>query len=215
MILILYKKHILLISMLCFTLAGCATDEYGNERPFTDAEKGVMIGAAVGVLAGLTTKNKKNKAKSDALTLVADERTNSILMGGDKSTRLSMKALIAHLDTPSEMVGNTHVIYLHYAKAKDLVSVLTGVGKTKAKAGAKGKKTRASNSSAIFNIQADESSNTLVITAAPDVYRSLENVIRKLDIRRAQVMVEAIITEISANKTNELGIQWFGDGSPW
>jgi len=62
MILILYKKHILLISMLCFTVAGCATDEYGNERPFTDAEKGVMIGAAVGVLAGLTTKNKKNKA---------------------------------------------------------------------------------------------------------------------------------------------------------
>ena len=167
----------------------------------------------VRVLTSLKQKNKKSKSASNALTLVADERTNSILMGGDKSTRLSMKALIVHLDTPSEMVGNTHVIYLHYAKAKDLVAVLTGVGKTKAKAGGKGKKKRSSANNNAFNIQADESSNTLVITAAPDIYRSLENVIRKLDVRRAQVMVEAIIAEISANKTNELGIQWFGDGS--
>ena len=166
----------------------------------------------VRVLTSLRQKNKKSKSSANALTLVADERTNSILMGGDKTTRLSMKALIAHLDTPSEMVGNTHVIYLRYAKAKDLVSVLTGVGKTKAKAGLKGKKSRSSSNTA-FNIQADESSNTLVITAAPDIYRSLESVIRKLDVRRAQVLVEAIITEISANKTRELGIQWFGDGS--
>jgi len=168
----------------------------------------------VRVLTSLRQKNKKNKNRADALTLVADERTNSILMGGDKSTRLSMKALIAHLDTPSETVGNTHVVYLHYAKAKDLVTVLTGVGKTKAKAGVKGKKTRGSSGRAVFNIQADEASNALVITAAPDVYRSLINVVKKLDVRRAQVLVEAIIAEISANKTRELGIQWFGDGSP-
>jgi len=167
----------------------------------------------VRVLTSLRQKNKKSKTKTDALTLVADERTNSILMGGDKSTRLAMKALVVHLDTPSETVGNTHVIYLHYAKAKDLVTVLTGVGKTKARAGTKGTKSRSSTKTA-FNIQADESSNALVITAAPDVYRSLQHVIKKLDVRRAQVMVEAIIAEISANKTNELGIQWFADGSP-
>ena len=166
----------------------------------------------VRVLTSLRKKNKNSKNSADALTLVADERTNSILMGGDKTTRLSMKALVAHLDTPSEMVGNTHVIYLHYAKAKDLVGVLTGVGKTKAKSGSKSKNSRTSSNSS-FNIQADESSNTLVITAAPDVYRSLESVIKKLDVRRAQVMVEAIIAEISANKTNELGVQWFADGS--
>ncbi len=168
----------------------------------------------VRVLTSLRQKNKKKKSRAAALTLVADERTNSILMGGDKSIRLTMKALIAHLDTPSETTGNTHVVYLHYAKAKDLVTVLTGVGKIKAKAGMKGKKTRGGNNNAIFNIQADEPSNTLVITAAPDVYRSLASVIKKLDVRRAQVLVEAIIAEISANKTNELGIQWFGDGSP-
>jgi len=60
--LIHYKKYILLFSIFVFAVSGCATDEFGNKRPFTDAEKGVMIGAAVGVLAGLTTKNKKKKA---------------------------------------------------------------------------------------------------------------------------------------------------------
>ncbi|MDH3325473.1 MAG: type II secretion system secretin GspD [Gammaproteobacteria bacterium] len=167
----------------------------------------------VRVLTTLQQKNQKSQPKTNSPTLVADERTNSILMGGDKTTRLGLKALIAHLDTPSEMVGNTHVIYLHYAKAKDLVSVLTGVGKIKAKAGGKSSKAQRSSSNGNFDIQADESSNTLVITAAPDIYRSLVSVIKKLDVRRAQVMVEAIIAEISANKTNELGIQWFGDGS--
>jgi len=169
----------------------------------------------VRVLTSLQQKNKKSKASAaSAPTLVADERTNSILMGGDKSARLALKGLIAHLDTPSETVGNTHVIYLHYAKAKDLVAVLTGVGKVKAKSTSKGKSKAASRQqNNDFNIQADESSNTLVITAAPDIYRSLQAVIRKLDVRRAQVLVEAIIAEIAANKTNELGMQWFVDGS--
>jgi len=167
----------------------------------------------VRVLTSLQKKDKKGKGSSSATTFVADERTNSILMGGDKSNRLSVKALIAHLDTPSETIGNTHVVYLRYAKAKDLVAVLTGVGNVKAKGQTKGKSSRSSSASRDFNIQADESSNTLVITAAPDIYRSLEQVIRKLDIRRAQVLVEAIIAEIAESRTNELGIQWFGDGS--
>ncbi len=164
----------------------------------------------VRVLTSLQQKNKKNKGKG-ALTLVADERTNSILIGGKKTQRLGVKAIIAHLDTPSEVTGNTHVIYLNYAKAKDLVTVLTGVGQSKAKGAKKGKSK--ARSSTTFNIQADEATNALVITAPPDIYRSLESVIRKLDVRRAQVMVEAIIAEVSIGKTNELGIQWFGDGS--
>jgi len=170
----------------------------------------------VRVLTSLQQKNrgKSKSSASQAPTLVADERTNSILMGGDKSVRLRLKSIIAHLDTPSETVGNTHVIYLNYAKAKDLVAVLTGVGKVKAKGkGRKGKTSARAKAATDFNIQADESSNTLVITAAPDIFRSLQAVIRKLDVRRAQVLVEAIIAEIAANKTDELGVQWFVDGS--
>ncbi len=170
----------------------------------------------VRVLTSLQRKGKKGAGSSNQVTLVADERTNSILLGGGKSDRLSLKALIAHLDTPGETSGNTQVIYLRYAKASDLVKVLTGVGKVTAqdakKVGGKGGAPSRS-STKDFDIQSDDSSNTLVITAPPDIFRSLEQVIRKLDVRRAQVLVEAIIAEIAANKTNEMGIQWFGDGS--
>jgi general secretion pathway protein D len=169
----------------------------------------------VRIINSLTQKSDKKNPQGSRVTLVADERTNSILIGGEKAQRLRTKAIVAHLDTPSETLGNTNVIYLRYAKADQLVKVLTGVGKVKAKERSKGKKGAASRNAQNFDIQADESSNALVITAAPDVYRSLESVIRKLDVRRAQVLVEAIIAEVSATKTTELGVQWFaGSESP-
>ncbi len=164
----------------------------------------------VRVLNSLQQAKRKNEPKSQQPTLVADERTNSILIGGEKAARLQLKTIIAHLDTPSETVGNTHVVYLRYAQAKDLVPVLTGVGKLQAKRSQKGKKTSASNLP--FNIQADEATNALVITAPPDVVRSLKTVIQQLDVRRAQVLVEAVIAEVSMSKAMELGVQWVAGG---
>jgi general secretion pathway protein D len=157
----------------------------------------------------------KGAQAGDRPMLVADERTNSILIGGDKSMRLQLRAIISHLDTPSEVTGDTHVVYLRYAKAKDLVPVLTGVGDSQKEQGGKkvaGRPT-ASRTSKLFDIQADENTNALVITAPPTVFRSLEAVIRQLDIRRAQVMVEAIIAEVSSDRAAELGVQWLFDGS--
>lgn len=171
----------------------------------------------VRVLTSLQQKATKGAAKGNTPTFVADERTNSILIGGDRSLRLQLRAIISHLDTPSEVVGDTHVIYLRYANAKDLVPVLTGVGDTQKKAGkggAKGKApVRASGGQPLLNIQADETANALVITAPPALFRSLEAVVRQLDVRRAQVMVEAIIAEVSVDKAAEMGIEWFFDGS--
>lgn len=162
----------------------------------------------------------KSAVAAGGLTLVADERTNSILLGGARSERLRLRALIAHLDTPLERNGNTTVIYLKYAQALDLVKVLKGVGTAQNKAaGGKsgavgGVASRSSSSRRTFDIQADESTNALVITAPQDVMRSLKEVIRKLDIRRAQVLVEAIIAEVSSDKAEELGVQWILDGRP-
>jgi len=175
----------------------------------------------VRVLSTLQQQASKQKGQAKKPTLVADERTNSILIGGDRSDRLQLRAIISHLDTPSEVVGDTHVIYLRYANAKDLVPVLTGVGdSTKSAAvkgapGAKGaaRRTSSGSGSPILNIQADESSNALVITAPPSLFRSLESVIRQLDIRRAQVLVEAVIAEVSSEKEAKLGIEWIVDGS--
>ncbi len=165
----------------------------------------------VRVLNSLRQQGAKQNPKAAKPTLVADERTNSILIGGDRTTRLQLRAIISHLDTPSETSGDTHVVYLRYAKAKDLATVLTGVGK--AKKGNGKAKTPAAVRNQPFDIQADESTNALVITATPTVYRSLASVIRQLDIRRAQVLVEAVIAEVSSDRSAELGVQWILDGS--
>jgi len=150
--------------------------------------------------------NSNPKAAGHKTKLVADDRTNSILLSGDKTTRLRMRALIANLDTPMDVGGNIHVVYLHNAVAKDLVPVLTGVSQTVAK----GKAGAAAGSSVV--IQADENTNSLVITAPPELYRSLKSVITQLDVRRAQVMVDAVIAEITTDKARELGVQWAVDG---
>jgi len=140
---------------------------------------------------------------------VADERTNSILLGGPKSSRLRTRALITHLDTPLDAGGYTHVIYLRNAVAKDLVPVLTGISKSISAQG-KGKTPVATQSNII--IEADENTNALVISAPANVVRSLKSVIQKLDIRSAQVLVEAVIAEVSEEARRELGVQWAGGG---
>jgi len=140
--------------------------------------------------------------------LVADERTNSVLLGGDRSDRLRLRVIISHLDTPLDAGGNTTVVYLNYAEAKDLVPVLTGVGK-KIEGETQGK---ISAPKGEFDIQADEAMNALVITAPPDVMRTIKRVITELDVRRAQVLVDAIIAEVSMNTARELGVQWVFSG---
>lgn len=160
----------------------------------------------------LTSLNKatdpKGKTAGQASTMIADDRTNSLILSGDPSWRTNMRLLIAQLDTPIANDDNTEVIYLKYAAAKSLVSVLQGVGKQQLKAqGAESPKGAASNTTR-FDIQADETTNALVVTAPPFLMRSLKSVIRKLDIRRAQVLIEAIIAELQYDKSIELGVEW-------
>ncbi|MDH5183109.1 MAG: type II secretion system secretin GspD [Gammaproteobacteria bacterium] len=144
-------------------------------------------------------------------TFVADERTNSILLAGDTAWRSRIHGLISQLDKPLGIeTGNTHVLYLRYAKAEDLAKVLTGVSQAENKVGEKAKKPAASGNA---SVQADAGTNSLVITAPPEQMRTLQAVVKKLDVPRAQVMVEAIIAEISDDKTRELGFQYLFDGT--
>lgn len=140
---------------------------------------------------------------------VADERTNTVILSGDQAKRLKLRALISHLDTPVESVGYTNVVYLHYAKADKLLDVLKGVVDTLTKSKNAGQ-IAVENSS--IGIEADESTNALVITAPPNILASLRNVIRLLDIRKAQVMVEAVIAEVSTETADQLGMQLAADG---
>ncbi|MEM7206319.1 MAG: type II secretion system secretin GspD [Pseudomonadota bacterium] len=173
-----------------------------------------------------------------ATRLAADERTNSVLISGDRASRLRMRGLIASLDTPLESGGNTKVIYLKYANAVDLATILKGVSAGQAKVGATtgsgtssaaagsaeaaqaaaaaaARRRASSNNTAgttTVDIQADEHTNALIITAPPDEMRNVLAVVRQLDIRRAQVLVEAIIAEISDDKSRELGVSFGADG---
>jgi len=159
--------------------------------------------------------DKAAEALGDTPKVFADERTNSILLSGGKSGRLRLRALITHLDTPITDGGETQVVYLNYASAKDLVPILQGVAATltgdvqpgKGAANATAPSGPGSSSSTA-TIQAHEGDNALVISAPPAVFRSLASVIRQLDIRRAQVLIEAVIAEVADETANELGIQW-------
>jgi general secretion pathway protein D len=154
------------------------------------------------------TGGSKSKA-SNQLTprLVADERTNSVVVSGEKRARKRAVALVKQLDNEQENSGNTRVVHLKYAQAKEVVKVLTGVAES-IKTGASTSKSKSKKSNRDVNIQAHEDTNSLVITAQPDVMRSLESVIRQLDFRRAQINVEAIIVEVSEGDGIDLGVQW-------
>jgi len=145
------------------------------------------------------------------VTVVADERTNSVLVTGDKTDRLRYRALITHLDTPLEEGGDTQVRYLRYTNAVDLATKLqsqySGSGPQAAAAGG-GKDAVPPAQRGEVSIWADESTNALIITAPPKTMKSMMQVIDKLDIRRAQVMVEAIIVEVTSDKAAELGVTW-------
>lgn len=138
--------------------------------------------------------------------LIADERTNSILLSGDRANRLRLRTLVAHLDTPLDGGENTQVVYLSYAKAQDLVPILESVAATLTRQMpvAEGKSGDGRNAT----IQAHAETNALVITAAPAVFRELSAVVRQLDVRRAQVLVEAVIAEVTDELADELGVQW-------
>lgn len=170
----------------------------------------------VRVLTTLTRSSAVGKAPGaggEQQVMVADERTNSVLLGGDRADRLRLRAIISHLDTPQDSGGNTDVVYLRYAEAKEIVTVLMGVGKIEEQESGQPKgATATSRRGGSFDIQADESTNALVITAPPDIMRTLKRVISQLDIRKAQVLVEAIIAEVSGDVAKDLGVQWLFSG---
>jgi general secretion pathway protein D len=184
-----------------------------------------------------------------SLKIVADDRSNSILLSGDDNVRARVKTLIMHLDTPVDTGSETQVRYLRFSDAEDLATRLkeqmsgtsggssssatsallnrqpvqptpnaqgnTGplpASPTAAPAGGAGPATL-SLAGGTATIWADKANNALVITAGQRSMRALNAVIDKLDIRQPQVYVEAIIAEVTVDKTADLGVNWAIDGS--
>ncbi|MFM2275557.1 MAG: hypothetical protein RL211_1429 [Pseudomonadota bacterium] len=159
-------------------------------------------------------------------TLVAEPRGNSLILRAANPARVNLvKSLIEKLDQPASQAangaaGNIYVVYLKNADATKLAATLRAAmaGETRVSltpatpAGAAGTTAAATagQSTTGGQIQADASTNSLIITAAEPQYRQLRAVIDKLDSRRAQVFVESLIAEVSADRAAEFGIQWQG-----
>jgi len=157
-------------------------------------------------------------AGGDRFSVVPDTRTNSILLRSDNPGRIALlRSLIEKLDVPARAMGSTRVIYLRHAEATKLVEVLRGLLSATA-AGAPpqgappGVGGRPGGGATPSLIQADEATNSIVINASDTVYNNLRLVVEQLDVRRAQVYVEALIAEMNADRTDELGIQWAAAG---
>ncbi len=159
------------------------------------------------LLAGEATA-APGAAATMRVTVLADPRTNSVLLRSDNPARMERaRALLASLDRPTSVPGNMRVVFLKNAEAtrvaETLRAVVAGGAVATAAAGA-----GAGASTPPSSIQADPPTNSLIITASDVVYNSLRTVIEQLDVRRAQVFVEALIVEVSADKAAEFGIQW-------
>ena len=167
--------------------------------------------AIVKVIQQLEKPDAQRGNATAPATLVADTRINGVLVNGDDMQRERIKMLIRRLDRPQITNSNVRVEYLKYAKAEQVATVLNGVLQNMQKLdSAEG--ASASSSQLKASVQADEDTNAILITADGDTLQSLMVLVESLDIRRAQVLVEAIIVELGTNNSKELGIEWMYNG---
>jgi len=139
--------------------------------------------------------------------IVADNRTNTIVVSANPALKNKIQSIVSELDRPLTTNTQAQVVYLKYASAEKLVPILDTLASSQ-----QGEESTDNN----ISIQAHNETNSLVIKAPPAVYRNIEQAIEKLDIRRQQVLVEAIIAEVSLDNSKELGVDWYapiaGDG---
>ncbi len=144
-----------------------------------------------------------NNGDRPSINLSIDERTNSILMAGDPNRRKQARNLIEQLDKPLTGQGNTQVVYLHYVDAKEIAPILTSL--------ASSIQANEKDSSGNISIESSDSANALVINAPPALLSTMKRVISQLDIRRAQVLVEALVVEVRGDVTSDVGVTWITD----
>ncbi|MEC9362534.1 MAG: type II secretion system secretin GspD [Pseudomonadota bacterium] len=175
----------------------------------------------VRILTAMTQQDKQSDPTSQPATIIADERSNSILIGGDKAARQKFIDIVRQLDIQLEDDGATQVVYLRHASAENLAPILEGYAQqvrevdnsSGAASGGGAAAPAAAGRSGGGTVDgarvlADPDTNALIITANPKAMRQIRDVIAQLDIRRAQVLVEAIVAEVSANKSSQIGVDW-------
>jgi general secretion pathway protein D len=162
-----------------------------------------LTSASAGDVARALAALRPEGAGASEARVVVDERTNSILLTGPPEARDRARALIVELDAPAPDGGDTQVIYLRYASAEDLVPILTNVAR-----GVSAVDAGQAQPGAGPTLEADPATNALIVRGQADEIESLQRLVRRLDIRRVEVLIEAIIAEVAIDTTRELGVQW-------
>lgn len=163
------------------------------------------------VTAGSATGGAKGAGRQGGSKLVADTRTNSLLVSGNKGFREKITRIVKRLDSKVRDTRNIHVVGLRFANAAELAPIIEKLAsESSAPVAAAVKGGKSGVNSQLTSVQADEQTNSLIITARPDKMSDLRSIINKLDVRRSQVLVEVIIAELFRVKDAELGIQWIG-----
>ena len=180
--------------------------------PLEHATADVMA-SSLNTVFKATSQDAKTAESTGSITIVDDERTNSLIVLASAVDTLKVRQLIGLLDKETPRgEGNIHVYYLQNANAEDLAKVLTEIptGETSSAGSQDPAKETAVVLSRDVQIIADKATNSLIINANKDDYLILENVIQKLDITRRMVYIEALIMEVNMSKQFELGVQWYG-----
>jgi len=170
--------------------------------------KEAWVGDIVKILTSLDPEKVSEGGKSKGasgvagrIRVVADERANRLILRGEKTARNRVRKLIETLDVPSEFSGKASVIRLQHADAKELSELLKNLmGDVKDEKG----KSKASGKVSIYP---DEGLNALVIRAEPSIMSEIKEIVSQLDIRRAQVLIEAAIVEVNGSIKDALGVQ--------
>jgi general secretion pathway protein D len=163
--------------------------------------KDAWVEDMVGLLEQLAPEQIGKGVKGpNRVNIVASERTNSMIIRGEPGTIEKLKALIAELDIPANRAGTIQVVRLAHSDAKDLAEILKNLIADK-------ETTEKGAQDVPLNIQADEGLNALVIRADPTTMVELKEIIRNLDLRRFQVLIEAAIVEVTTDFTHELGTE--------
>jgi len=157
--------------------------------------------------------NSSYKGSNDTkrnFSIQSVDSSNSVLLRGQSGVLDQIKEVISKLDSSTPKNSNLRVIYLKYANAEEIASILKEISDTLETEGVSTGSVRKKNT----NISFHKETNALIISAQPDILESLQSVISQLDIRRAQVLVEALIVELSDSLAKDLGVQYLftGDG---
>lgn len=184
-------------------------DKSGSEELEVIQLKEAWVGNVVTMLQSLDPEKVAQGTKGSngggtgSIRVVADERSNRLIIKGEKTSRERIRKLIEQLDKPSYFSGSAKVIRLKYADSKKLAELLNNVMSDTGAPGTEENKAKGKAS-----IHADEELNALVVRAEPSILKEIDDIIHELDVRRAQVLIESAIVEVTGDVTDSLGFQW-------